>query len=262
MTLAAPKGVVFDIDGVLTYQGKVYPGAIEVIELLRRYEIPVRFSSNSTLKSRASCASKLRKTGFTVEDAEVVTASFATARYLEALKPRSCWIMLEGAGLDEFRELPQTTGHPEYLVIGDNRSCFTFDTLNRALRCLLKGSKLIGMTGELVDSSLGEVELNVGSWVGMLERASGRAAIYIGKPEAYMFNLALESMALPHHEVYMVGDRISTDIQGARRLGMRTVLLRSGEYARDRHLAATNHADLVFDSIAEFLEHLQAVLGQ
>jgi ribonucleotide monophosphatase NagD (HAD superfamily) len=29
------KGFIFDVDGVLVYQGTVYPGAVEVIDILR-----------------------------------------------------------------------------------------------------------------------------------------------------------------------------------------------------------------------------------
>jgi len=29
------QGVIFDIDGVLVFQGKVYPGAAELLDLLR-----------------------------------------------------------------------------------------------------------------------------------------------------------------------------------------------------------------------------------
>ena len=34
------KGVPFDIDGVLEFQGKAYPGAVELLEILRKKEMP------------------------------------------------------------------------------------------------------------------------------------------------------------------------------------------------------------------------------
>ena len=60
------KGAIFDIDGVLKYHGKVYPNAIETIDTLRKNEITIRFMTNSTLKSKVSCAEELRKSGFTI----------------------------------------------------------------------------------------------------------------------------------------------------------------------------------------------------
>jgi ribonucleotide monophosphatase NagD (HAD superfamily) len=229
------KGVIFDIDGVIEFQGSVYPGAIETVDALRGRGIALRFLTNSTLKSRASCTAKLREAGFQVSYEEVITASYATAVYLGKLKPRSCWIMLEREGLDEFRDFYQDTENPEYIVVGDNRSRFDFEHMNKVLRLLL-----------------GEAELNVGSWVGMLERASGVKATYVGKPNAHVFELALRSMGLGKDEVVMVGDRVSTDIKGAKDFGMRAVLLRTGEF-EEPDLASGVEPDFVFDSIQEVL---------
>lgn len=246
------RGVIFDIDGVLVFQGEVYPGAIETIDLLRDKGMALRFLTNSTLKSRASCAGRLRESGFTIFDEEVITASYATARYLDALKPSSCWIMVEREGSNEFLSFYQDTENPEYIVIGDNRSKFNFEYLNKALRLLIKGAKLIGMQSEPIDSSMGEVELNVGSWVGMLERASGVKATYIGKPNPYVFELTLRTMDLDKNEVIMVGDRVSTDVRGAKEFGIRSLLLKTGEY-NEKDLDCDIEPDFIFDSISDLL---------
>jgi len=246
------RGVIFDVDGVLEFQGEVYPGAIETIDLLRDKGIILRFLTNSTLKSRASCAGRLRESGFKIFDQEVITASYATAMYLKGLKPYSCWIMVEREGLDEFRDFHQDTENPEYIVVGDNRSKFDFEHLNKALRLLLKGVKLIGMQSELVDTSTGEVELNVGSWVRMLERASGVKATYIGKPNPYVFELTLQTMGLDKSEVIMVGDRVFTDVRGAKDFGIRSLLLKTGEFM-EKDLDLDVEPDFVFDSIRDLL---------
>jgi HAD superfamily hydrolase (TIGR01458 family) len=223
------QAIIFDIDGVLEYQGRVYPGAVETVGALRERGVTLRFLTNSTLKSRRSCAEKLRRKGIAIFPDEVVTASSAAAQYLRELKPRSCWVMLEREGLDEFEDLPQDGENPEVVVVGDNRSRFDFEHLNQALRLLHRGARLIGMQGELVDSSMGELELNVGSWVGMLERASGQPAVYLGKPNPYVFELALAGMPVERSQVLVVGDRLQTDVQGARASGLRSALIKTGE---------------------------------
>ena len=246
------RGVIFDIDGVLEFQGEVYPDAIETIDLLRDQGIVLRFLTNSTLKSRTSCAGRLRESGFTIFEEEVITASYATARYLEKLKPMSCWVMVDREGSDEFVGFFQDTENPEYIVIGDNRSRFDFEHMNQVLRLLLNGAILIGMQSELIDSSMDEVELNVGSWVGMLERASGVEATYIGKPNPYVFELTLRTMDLEKREVIMVGDRVSTDVRGAKEFGIRSLLLRTGEF-REEDLDSDVKPDFIFDAIGDVL---------
>lgn len=244
------EGVIFDIDGVLEFRGQVYPGAIETLAQLRRQGILVRFLTNSTLKSRRSCAEKLRRSGFEADEEEVITASYAAAVYLRSLNPRSCWVMLEREGLDEFRDFVMDDQNPEYLVVGDNRSRFDFAHLNHAVKLLLNGTKLIAMQGELLDTSMGDVELNVGAWAGMLERASGAPAVYLGKPNPYNFILALDSMGLPKEKVLVVGDRVHTDILGARNLGLCSVLVRTGEFD-PKELQGDVQPDFVCDSVRD-----------
>jgi HAD superfamily hydrolase (TIGR01458 family) len=255
---AAPggvKGFLFDIDGVLEYRGRVYPGAVETLQALRARGFMVRYLTNSTLKSRRSCAEDLRRAGFAAEPGEVITASYATARYLSALQPRSCWVLLapESDGLEEFRDLARDEESPEYLVVGNHRAHFDFACLNRALRVLRNGAKFIAMHyEELTDTSMDEPELTVGSWAQMLERASGVPALCIGKPSPYVFELALDGTGLRPGEVVMVGDRMSTDVAGAHRSGLRAALVRTGEYD-ERTLAGNAQPDWVLDSVADVL---------
>ncbi len=244
-------GVIFDLDGVLEFQGKVYPGAIELLDSLRRRGIPIRILSNSTLKSRRACTEKLNKEGFTFSQYEVVTASFATARYLETLNPKSCWIMLKGEGLEEFRNFRQDLDNPEYVVLGDFREGFNFQNLNKALRFLFKGAKLVVMITETTDKSMGELELTVGAYGKMLEDAAGIKAIYIGKPNRYIFDITLDTMGnIERSKTLMVGDRVKTDILGAKRVGLETALVKTGEF-RESDLESPVTPDYIFDSVRE-----------
>jgi HAD superfamily hydrolase (TIGR01458 family) len=225
------EGVIFDLDGVLEFQGKAYPGAIELLVSLRRRRVPIRVLSNSTLKSRISCTEKLNKKGFSIYEHEVITASFATARYLETLNPRSCWVMLKGEGLEEFRNFRHDLDNPEYLVLGDLRGDFNFQNLNKAVQLLYKGAKLIVMITETVDSSLGEMELTVGAYGKMLEDAAGIKATYIGKPNRYIFDIAIDTMGnIDRSKILMVGDKIGTDILGAKNVSLKAALVKTGEF--------------------------------
>lgn len=258
MVLSAVQGVILDIDGVLEFAGHAYPGAIETVADLRRRGLALCFLTNSTLKSRASAAEKLRRRGFHLSPDEVITASYATACYLREQNPRACLVLLDGEGRREFDGLPQSEDDPEYVVVGDNRSAFDFDGLNRALRLVLAGARLVGMQSELLDLSSGTPELNVGSWAGMLERAAGVQAVYVGKPAPYAFDLALRTLGLGRDRVLMVGDKVSSDIAGANAAGIRSVLLRTGEFD-ERELAGAAQPDHVLDSIRDLPALLDAL---
>ena len=86
----------------------------------------------------------------------------------------------------------------------------------------------------------------------MLEAASGVQAVYVGKPQPFVFELALAGMGLSRDEVVMVGDRIDGDVSGARACGIRSVLVRTGEF-RPADLDARIEPDSVLDSIADLV---------
>ena len=244
--------VIFDLDGVLEFQGKVYPGAIELVDSLRGKGIPVRVLSNSTLKSRRSCTEKLNRRGFTFYENEVVTASFATAQYLKGLNPRSCWVMLKGDGLEEFREFQHDPENPEYVVLGDFREEFNFQNMNKALRLLLGGAKLIIMITETVDNSMGGTELTVGAYGKMLEDAAGIQAVYIGKPNRYVFEVTLGTLGdIERSRVLVVGDKIRTDILGAKNVGLRAALVKTGEFRESDLRSPVATPDYIVDSVRE-----------
>ena len=108
---------------------------------------------------------------------------------------------------------------------------FNFPNLNRALQILNKGAKLIVMITESVDSSLGEMELTVGAYGKMLEDASGIKATYIGKPNSYIFDITLDTLGnIDRDKILMVGDKIGTDILGAKKAGLKAALVKTGEF--------------------------------
>ena len=244
------QGIIFDMEGVLVFQGKAYPDAAELLDLLREKGITIRILSNSTLQSRKSCAEKLTSMGFNIYESEIITASFATARYLKTLNPRSCWVMLKGEGLAEFNDFNHDSENPEYIVMGDFREGFNFRNMNKALRLLQNGSKLIVMIPELVDHSMGGAELTVGAYGKMLEEAANIEATYIGKPNKYVFEMTLTTMDIEKNKVLMVGDKISTDVVGAKKAGTRSALVKTGEF-KESDLDCDSKPDYVFDSIQD-----------
>ena len=79
----------------------------------------------------------MRKAGFHISYKEVITALYATASYLREVKPKSCWVMLEREGLNEFKEFKQDTENPEYIVIGDRISIDIKGAKNLGIKSML-----------------------------------------------------------------------------------------------------------------------------
>ena len=95
-----------------------------------------------------------------------------------------------------------------------------------------------------------------GAWPGTgavlaaVETASGAVAEIGGKPERHLFEMARGRIA-GAERVAMVGDRVSSDIEGGRRAGLETILVLSGATSRDEAESASPQPDHLVGSLAD-----------
>jgi ribonucleotide monophosphatase NagD (HAD superfamily) len=102
----------------------------------------------------------------------------------------------------------------------------------------------------------GGLSLSAGPFVQALEFATGKTATIVGKPSKTFFELALRDMGLRADQVAMIGDDILTDIGGARTMGMKGILVRTGKYREDAVVNAVVKPSCVIDSIAQLQDIL------
>ena len=96
--------------------------------------------------------------------------------------------------------------------------------------------------------------LDAGAFVAGLEYAADTEATVLGKPSVPYFEAALEALDADADRTWMVGDDIEADIAGAQRLGMRTVLVRTGKFRPD----ALERSGVMPDAILSSVDDLPA----
>jgi len=247
-----PAGLLMDMDGVLTVSWEAIPGAVEVVDLLRRRGTPFRIMTNTTSHTRAALAEELRRAGFDVAAGEVMTAPVATAEYLRERHPGARVFLLGETGVAG--DLEGITlvdeGPADVVVIGGADEAFTFDTINTAFRMLIAGAAFVAMHRNLSWMTSDGLCLDAGAYVLGLEAATGRTAVVTGKPSAEFFGAGLHALGLPPEQVAMVGDDVETDVLAAQRMGMTGVLTRTGKFRQEDLERASGAPDVVVDSIA------------
>jgi NagD protein len=62
----------------------------------------------------------------------------------------------------------------------------------------------------------------------LIERATGVAPFFIGKPNPLMMRMALNYLDVHSEDTVMVGDRMDTDIIGGVQAGLETILVLTG----------------------------------
>lgn len=256
-------GFLIDMDGVI-YRGKqLIPGADEFIGLLLERGIPFSFLTNNSQRTRRDVVCKLERMGIQVNEGHIFTCAMATARFVAAQKPHgTAFVIGEGGLLHALHRngYAIVDDDPDYVIVGEGRM-FNMETVETAVRMILRGAKLIATNMDPNCPTAAGTRPGCGAIVAMLESATNRKAFSVGKPSPVMMRAARKELGLSSAETIMVGDTMDTDILGGVAMGYRTALVLSGSTQRDDLADFAYRPDFVLDSIADLCreETLQEV---
>ena len=131
--------------------------------------------------------------------------------------------------IEDFSGHPQSEDEADAVVVGDMGNLVTFQHLNTAFRLLPEGAQFVTMSRSRYFRDQDGMSLETGSFVEMLEHASGRKAVTTGKPSAEFFPSGLDLLGLNAAEVAMIADDLESDIGGAQNVGLKGILVLSGK---------------------------------
>jgi HAD superfamily hydrolase (TIGR01458 family) len=251
--------ILLDIDGVLHISGRPIDGAAQAVRRLRGAGHRLRFLTNNTTQARVKLAAAIRGFGIELDDAELQTTPVAAARVLAG---RRVLALTMPAIRDDLESVELVGDNADAVLLGgadetaETNQVFSYMNLARAFAELEAGAELYCLhKNRWWQTSRGAL-LDAGAFVVGLEYASGTHATVLGKPSASYFEAALEVLDADPENAWMVGDDVDADIGGAARLGMHTILVRTGKF-RDDAGAWSAQPEAVLDSIADvpaFLE--------
>src|SRR3954454_12221214 len=141
-------GYLIDMDGVLYRGSQMISGADRCVAELRRRNIPFRFLTNNSQRTRRDVAAKLARMNIDVEPEHVYTCAMATATFLETQKPGgTAYVIGEGGLLTALHQhgYAIVDHDPDYVVVGEGRTC-NLELVEAAVRMILGGAKLIATT--------------------------------------------------------------------------------------------------------------------
>jgi ribonucleotide monophosphatase NagD (HAD superfamily) len=148
------------------------------------------------------------------------------------------------------------------VLVGLSPSKLDYDHLNQAYHRLRDSpdNPLIAIHRALYyrDSSH-QISLGPVGFVTLLEQASGKDAVVIGKPNPAFFHVAITELEIPSQHVVMVGDDVVGDIIGAHEAGIgTTILVQTGKYQPQDDEKAPSSARVVLsvvEAVDCILEH-------
>ncbi len=251
-------GYLIDMDGVLYRGSELIPGSDLFIRQLRQRDIPFRFLTNNSQRTRLDVVAKLARMGIDVEEEHVFTCAMATARFVAQQKPGgTAFVIGEGGLLNALHTngIAVVDHDPDYVIVGEGRT-FNLELVETAVKLIMNGAKLVATNLDPNCPTQDGMRPGCGAFVALLETATGVKAFGVGKPSPIMMRAARKELGLTTDETTMIGDTMETDILGGVQLGFHTVLVLSGgtKQADLEHFAY--QPDLVVHSLATLVEDL------
>ena len=220
----------------------------------------LRFVTNATTRSKAQLANDLQAMGIELDVSEVQTTADAAVAALRGKRVLALVMHALTGDLDGLEIVGE--GADAVLIGGADDSpetnlVFSYMNLARAFAELELGADLYCLhrnrwwqtrRGPLLDS---------GCYVAGLEYAAQTEAVVLGKPSAAYFDAACQALDAEPAMTWMVGDDLETDVVGARGVGMRSVLVRTGKFRPDIVEASRVKPDGIVSSIAHLPDWLE-----
>lgn len=249
---AKPHGCLLDMDGVLYRGRRAVPGAAAFIRRLHAQSIPYLCITNHSCFSPEYLAAKLRRLDIPVPAERILTAGQATAVWLEGQGVRRVFAIGEPAFHTALAEagIESNAARPSHVVVSLDRRV-DYERLAAAARHLLRGATFVATNPDPSYPTERGPAPECGFFLAGLERMTGVRPVVIGKPGPHLYRLAADKIGLPRRRLTMVGDRLDTDILGAKRAGLHTILVLSGHSTRAMLKEARLQPDRVVPSVAD-----------
>ncbi|MBX3194943.1 MAG: HAD-IIA family hydrolase [Microbacteriaceae bacterium] len=253
-----------DLDGVIYTGAHALPFAVESINRAQA-TMRVGYITNNASRTAASVAQHLTELGLRVRPDDVVTSPQAAIALLAGMvPPGSTVLVVGGEGLTSvveahgFRVTRSALDAPAAVVQGFHPSVAWTDLAEAAfaLRVTDAGPGIPWIatnTDWTLPQERGTAPGN-GTLVSAVHTAVGRLPVVAGKPERAIFDAAIERFGATRP--LFLGDRLDTDILGARRAGIASVLVLTGIDGPKQVLAAPadSRPDFLLGDLRELFE--------
>jgi NagD protein len=261
------RHVALDMDGTIYLNNTLFDTTAPFLALLNRMGIGHTFLTNNPSKSTAEYLAHLNRMGIQATAEQLYTSTQATIDYLKENFPgvRRLFVLgtsglcdeLKNAGFELMPDDPNAP--PDAVIVGFDKT-LTYSRLCRAAWWIKQGLPFFATNPDLVcPTDEPTVLIDCGSITAALEKATGRAPqAVLGKPDPAMLRGILQRHSLAPQNLAMVGDRLYTDMEMARRAGAVGVLVLTGEATAAQAEKHDPKPDVVVPTLREFGEMLQS----
>jgi 4-nitrophenyl phosphatase len=261
--LSAIHNLIIDMDGVLYIGENPLRGMRGLFQFLAANDVRFVLATNNSTQSPSSYSEKLLRMGVEVPAQAIMTSATAAADYLaNEYAPGTRIFPIGESGLHvalEEHGFVMAERDVSLVVVGLDRFV-TYDKLAKATLLIRGGARFVATNPDkTLPIPEGEVP-GAGAILSALETSTGVSPLIIGKPEPHFYTVATRQLGSDNHSTAALGDRLDTDIAGARRAGLFSILVLSGISALDEASASLEPPDLIVRDLDELVQNwMQAI---
>ena len=264
------KVVFFDAYGVLKNYKGLMPGIEKTFEYMDHEKKEYFVITNDASRSPEQLAGSYNELGLAaIKTDHIISSGMLAKEYLD-LKVKNGIVAylgtensahyIESSGL---RTLPVSAIDEKNfdevgaLVLLDDEGFDWHEDLNKTVNILRKKTipAIVANTDSIYPVTKNDVFIAIGGIANMIESIVGKRFLRFGKPDSQIFIFAYEHVRrftpVSKSEVLMVGDTLHTDIIGANKFGLDTVLVLSGNTLPDDAATRIKTTGIIPDFICE-----------
>jgi HAD superfamily hydrolase (TIGR01450 family) len=223
---------LLDLDGVVYLGGGPVPGAPEALREAAARGMRLAFVTNNASRTPAAVAAQLVRLGVPAAAGDVVTSGQAAARLLAERLPPGARVLVVGGNalriaLRErgLRPVSAAAERPAAVVQGFSPD-LSYALLAEGALAIARGAVFVASNTDVTLPTARGIEMGNGSLVQAIVTATGQSPLVAGKPEPPLHAEAMDRTGAKRPLV--VGDRLDTDIEGAVRAGVPSMLVLTG----------------------------------
>ncbi|WP_432564557.1 HAD-IIA family hydrolase [Kineococcus sp. SYSU DK003] len=237
--------LLLDLDGVVYVGPHAVPHAPQALQAAVAAGHRLGFITNNASRTPATVAAHLRDLDVPAADEDVVNSAQAAADHLAGrFTPGAPVLLVGGTGLrvalDEVGLRATDDRHEAVAVVQGFSPDLGWAQLAEATHAVRSGLPWIATNLDATVPTPGGPAPGNGLLVDLVARAAGRRPdVVCGKPERALFDAAVARLGA--QRAVVVGDRLDTDLQGARTAGLAGLLVLTGVTGVVELLAAAPH---------------------
>lgn len=249
------QAFICDMDGVIYHGNQLLPGVTEFVNWLNESGKNYLFLTNSSERAPRELAQKMARMGLNITEEHFYTSALATASFLQSQCPDGSVYVIGEPGLVNAlyaAGFSMNDYNPDYVVFGETRT-LSYEKIEKAVRLVLAGAKLIGTNSDLTAPTEGGIVPACRALIAPIEKATGRSAYYIGKPNPLIMRHALRVIGCHRRDAAIIGDRMDTDIIAGIESELDTVLVLSGCSTRETVEMFPYRPSIILDGVGDIV---------